>query len=166
MFRHGHIRVAPRFAQAASAWAIAFSIVILAATLTRASNQVKYPIYTPENFVAAMQNVGLNFPAVNAELAKKDFPQAKAHLVRTRERLALTITFWRDRNKDDAIKILRESLAKMDALDGVLSKEPVDAAAAGGLAKEIGATCQSCHALYREQDPGTRAYRFKPGLVQ
>src|SRR5215216_2337564 len=151
MFRHGHTRVASRFAQAAMVWAIAFSSVILVATLTpAASNQVKYPIYTPENFVAAMQNVGLNFPAVNAALAEKNFPQAKAHLVRTRERLALTITFWRDRNKDDAIKILRESLAKMDALDGVLSKDPVDATAASALAKEIGATCQSCHASYRE----------------
>jgi hypothetical protein len=166
MFRRRHTQVASRFAQVATAWAIAFSVVILVATLARASNQVKYPIYTPENFVAAMQNVGLNFPAVNAALAEKNFPQAKAHLVRTRERLALTITFWRDRNKEDAIKILRESLAKMDALDGVLSKDPVDATAANALAKEIGATCQSCHAAYREQDPGTRAYRFKPGLVQ
>ncbi len=166
MCRHGNARVASRFAQAVTAWAIAFSVVILIATTTRASDQVKYPIYTPENFVAAMQNVGANFPAVNASLADKNFAEAKAHLVRTRERLALTITFWRDRNKEDAIKILRESLAKMDALDGVLSKDPVDAPTANALAKEIGATCQSCHAVYRDQDASTHSYRFKPGLVQ
>jgi hypothetical protein len=128
--------------------------------------QAKYPIFTPENFVDTMKIVGVNFAAVNAAIAKPEFPTAKAQLIRSRERLALTITFWRDRQKDDAIKILRDTLGRMDDLDTILSPGAVDAAAASAAVKAVAAGCQACHALYREQDPATRAFRFKSGLVQ
>jgi hypothetical protein len=137
---------------------------IMVGAPTRA--QTKYPIFTPENFVDTMKIVGLNFAAVNAAIAKQDFPTAKAQLIRSRERLALTITFWRDRNKDDAIKILRETLTKVDDLDTLLSASPVDPSGASTAVKSIGANCQTCHATYRDQDAATHAYRFKSGLVE
>ena len=112
-----------------------------------------------------MKIVGVNFSAVNAAIARQDFPTAKAQLIRSRERLAITITFWRDRKKDDAVQTLREALGGMDELDTVLSASPVDAAAATAGVRKIGASCQTCHAAYREQDASTHAYRFKPGLV-
>jgi len=134
--------------------------------ITAASAQTNYLIFSPENFVDTMKTVGVNVSAVNAALAKQDFPTAKAQLIRSRERLALTITFWRDRKKDDAITILRDALRQMDDLDTLLSASPVDSGAASSLVKQIGANCQACHAAYREQDQSTHAYRFKPGLVQ
>ena len=139
---------------------------MLATVGIAAAAQTKYPIFTPTNFVDTMKTVGVNFAAVNSAIASKDFPTAKAQLIRSRERLALTITFWRDRKKDNEIRILREALTKMDELDTLLSANPVDEAAAGAAVKQIGANCQSCHAANREQDPSTRAYRFKPGLVE
>ena len=139
------------------------AIVALVAT---AAAQTKYPIFTAANFVDTMKIVGVNFSAVNAAIASQDFPTAKAQLIRSRERLALTITFWRDRNKDDAIKILREALNGMDDLDTRLSAMPVDGTAASAAVKQIGTKCQACHAANREQDPATHAYRFKPGLVE
>lgn len=128
--------------------------------------QTKYPIFTPENFVETMKTVGVNFSAVNKAIASQDFPTAKAQLIRSRERLALTITFWRDRTNDDAVRLLRQSLEKIDALDTLLSANPVDPAAAAASVKQVGATCQACHAAYREQDAVTGSYRFKPGIVQ
>ena len=125
-----------------------------------------YPVFTPENFANNMRLLGPNFTAVNTALAKDDLENAKAHLVRSRELLAITITFWRDRKKDDAIKILRETLTKMDDLDNQLSSEPVDPAAAAAIVKQIGAGCQICHSLYREQIPGAKGYRLKEGLRQ
>jgi hypothetical protein len=125
-----------------------------------------YPIFTPPNFVSVMQLLGPNFAAVNAALAKNDFENAKAHLVRSRELLAISITFWRDRKKDDAIKILRDTLTKMDDLDSALSSDHIDQAAATAIAKQIGTGCQGCHTLYREQDPDTKRYRFKKGSGQ
>src|SRR5258708_39971506 len=76
--------------------------VSLVAMVATASAQTKYPIFTPTNFIDTMKTVGVNFSAVNAAIANQDFPTAKAQLIRSRERLALTITFWRDRKKDDA----------------------------------------------------------------
>ena len=143
---------------------LVWAITVLAVVAT-ASAQTKYPIFTPTNFVDTMKTVGVNFSAVNSAIANKDFPTAKAQLIRSRERLALTITFWRDRKKDNEIKILRDALTKMDDLDTLLSANPVDGAAAGAAVKQIGANCQACHAANREQDPSTHAYRFKPGLV-
>ena len=145
-----------------AAWASA----LLGVIATTAAAQTKYPIFTSANFVDTMKTVGVNFSAVNAAIASQDFSTAKAQLIRSRERLALTITFWRDRKKDEEVKILRDALAGMDNLDTVLSATTVDAAAASAAVKQIGAKCQACHAANREQDPGTHAYRFKPGLVE
>jgi hypothetical protein len=143
--------------------AAAAAVVVLVAT---AAAQTKYPIFTAANFVDTMKIVGVNFSAVNAAIASQDFPTAKAQLIRSRERLALTITFWRDRKKDDAVNILRDALNGMDDLDTLLSATPVNGAAASAAVKQIGTKCQSCHTAYREQDASTRAYRFKSGLVE
>jgi hypothetical protein len=125
-----------------------------------------YPVFTPANFTTNMQLMGRNFGGVNASLAKKDYEAAKGQLVRSRELLMITITFWRNNKKDDAVKILRDTVTKMDALDDALSAENVDQAAATAIAKDIAAGCQSCHTLYREQDPNTKAFRVKQGLLQ
>ena len=125
-----------------------------------------YPIFTPKQFVNNMQLLGRNFDAVNGSLAKNDYDTAKAQLARSRELLAITITFWRDRKKDDAIKVLRETLAKIDDLDTALSAAKIDPSAATAIAAQVTAGCQSCHSRYREQDSDTKRYRFKKGLVQ
>src|SRR6185295_333620 len=106
------------------------------------------------------------FNAVNATLPTGPIgpdkaSDAKAYLAISRDRLATTITFWRDRKRDDAIKMLRDVLNKMDALDEALSVDSVDPAAVSGITKQIGTACQACHQVYREQDPVTKAYRVK-----
>lgn len=55
---------------------------------------------------------------------------------------------------------------KMDELDAALSADPIDPTAVSALAKQVNASCEACHAIYREQDPTTKAYRLKPGAVQ
>ena len=121
----------------------------------------KYPLYSADDFVTAMKPMGRAFGAVNAAVAANDFETAKAQLVRSREQLAITITFWRDRQKDDAVRMLRATVSKMDELDGALSAASIDAASVGALVKQVGAGCQGCHAAYREQDPATKAFKFK-----
>lgn len=128
--------------------------------------QTPNPVFKLDHLVGTMKVIGRNVAAGNGSLTAGDFPTAKAQFTRVREQLAPTITFWRDHKKDDAIRMLRDALAKLDALDAALSGDSVDAAAAGALAKQVGAACQSCHAVYREQDPNTKAYRLKPGSLQ
>lgn len=135
----------------------------LCATGSCATSDKSYPVFTPDNLSGSMKLVGLNFAAVNVSLGGKDFDGAKAQLVHTRELLAVTITFWRVRNKADAIQILRDTLTKMDDLDAALSGETVDPAHATAMATQIGAHCQACHAIYRELNPGTKIYHLKAG---
>jgi hypothetical protein len=137
---------------------VAMGVVLIA--------QKPNPVFTYDDFNNAMKTLGRNFAAVNSLISKDDFDGAKGQLARSRELLATTITFWRDRKKDDAVKMLRDELAKLDELDAALSAEKVDPARVNAVAKQAGAACQTCHAVYREQDPQSKAYRLKAGLAK
>jgi hypothetical protein len=132
-----------------------------------AQGQAKqYPVFTADHFVAAMKTVGQSFGLVNTSLGRKEYEESKAYLAISRDRLATTITFWRDRKKEDAVRMLRDTLAKLDDLDAAMSAERVDPDAVAAAAKQAGSACESCHAVYREQDPATKAYKFKAGLTE
>lgn len=135
--------------------------VVILLSVTAVAADKAYPIFTADNFVTTMKTAGKNVAALNASLAKNDFETAKTQLARSREQLAITVQFWRDKKKDDAIRMLRDALMKMDSLDTALSAEKIDTVETGAIAKQIGAACQACHAVYREQDPATKAYRVK-----
>src|SRR3982074_637688 len=75
-----------------------------------AAQEKAYPIFTAEHFVSAMKTVGQAFVAVKASIGRTEFEDSKSYLVISRDRLATTITLWRDRKKDDAIKMLRDTV--------------------------------------------------------
>jgi hypothetical protein len=131
-----------------------------------AAQTKQYHTYTAEQFIAAMKTVGQAFAAVTASLDRREFEDSKAYLAISRDRLATTISFWRDRKKDEAIKLLRGALARLDDLDAALSAEKVDPGVVAAAARQVGISCEACHALYREQDPASKAYRFKPGVIE
>ena len=112
-----------------------------------------------------METLGPNFDAGVRALEAADYPASKERFVRAREQLATTITFWRQRDREDAIAWIRDAVTKLDGLDTALSQDSVDAGAAGTQAQEIETTCNACHAVYREQDPATGEYRLKPGAA-
>ena len=122
----------------------------------------KYPIFTAEHLDEAMKTIGLAFTLTRSAIDKNSPENAKDYLIRARDQLATTITYWRDRKNDDAIATLRETLKKIDALDAAMSAEAVDMKAAATLAGSVGQSCEACHAKYREQDQATKAYRVKP----
>ncbi len=140
-------------------------VLVLALGGSLRATQTAYPVFTVEDFVRLMKSVGANWGGASASIAKGDFEEAKSRLTRSREQLGVTITFWRDNKKDDAIKRLRATLTQMDDLDGALSADTVDAKAATSLVKQVVGACEACHAVYRDQDPVTKAYRVKPGSV-
>jgi cytochrome c556 len=141
-------------------------LTVVGGGVLTAGQEKPYPIFTTEHFVSAMKTAGQAFAAVNASIGRSEFEDSKAYLVISRDRLATTITFWRDRKKDDAIKMLRDTVAKMDDLDVALSAEKIDPGAVAARVKQVGAACQACHAIYREQDPITKAYKLKTGTVE
>ena len=124
-----------------------------------------YPIYTAAHLGGTMETLGPNFAAAVRALEAGDYPAAKERLARAREQLATTITFWRRGEREDAIRFVRTAVGGMDDLDAALSGESVDATTASGLAGEVVATCNACHAVYREEDPAG-GFRLKPASVQ
>jgi hypothetical protein len=146
---------------------LAVSFVITAASIGSAQTR-QYPIYTADHLRSAMKTVGLAFDLVRHSIEKNDPELAKDYLVRARDQLATTITFWRDRKVEDAIAILRDNVKKMDALDTAMAvgKDKMDMPAVVELAKQVNASCEACHARYREQDTVSKEYRVKPGLLK
>jgi cytochrome c556 len=136
-------------------------VVIVATGAPTSAQKNPYRTYTEEKFVQNMQSADRNYAAVTAFVARTDYESAKAQLTRAREQMALTITFWRDTKKDDAVAMLRKALNSMDDLDVAMSAERVDPAAVAGASERINAACQACHAAYREQDPSTKSYRVR-----
>jgi cytochrome c556 len=147
---------------------LAWALVIASAAGSALAAQQKNPYrnYTLEKFVENMQTAGRNYEAVTGLLRSGEHESAKAQLTRAREQLAITITFWRDRQKPDAVALLRTALNAMDGLDAALGAERVDAAATRAASERVDAACAACHAVYRDQDPVTKAYRLKPGSAQ
>jgi hypothetical protein len=147
------------------------AVAIAAALLTvgpatSLAQKSRYPVFTADHLNDAMTTAGLAFALTEASVAKNDFENAKDYLVRVRDWLAPTITFWRDRKASDAVAMLRDTLAKLDALDAALSAQSVDTAAAARLVKQAAGSCDACHAKYREQDPSTKEYRVKAGVTE
>lgn len=128
----------------------------------------QYPVFTPDHLNSAMKTVGLAFNLVGHSIEKHDPELAKDYLARARDQLATTITFWRDRKVEEAIALLRDSLKKMDALDTAMSvdKDKVDMRAVAELSRQVSASCEACHARYREQDPISKEYRVKSELLK
>ena len=143
---------------------LALAALVMAAAPTQAQEQPKqkYPVFTADHLDEAMKTVGLAFTLTRSAIDKNSAENAKDYLIRARDQLATTITYWRDRKNEDAITILRETLKKMDALDAAMSAESIDMKAASTLAASVNQSCESCHAKYRDQDPATKAYRVKP----
>ena len=149
------------------ALAAAAPVLAAAAWLLPASSPAQlgpYPIFTEAHLDATMTTLGPNVAGVRAALAAGDYSTAKERAIRSREQLATTITFWRDRERQDAVGWLREALNRLDALDTVLSAVPVDAAAAGAIGAEVTEACNACHAVYREQD-GDGGYRVRTSAL-
>jgi hypothetical protein len=138
--------------------------VLLSLPPAAAGQDGPYPIFTEAHLDAIMTTLGPNVAGVRAALAAEDFATAKERAIRSREQLATTVTFWRDRERQDAVGWLRTALSRLDALDTALSVEPVDGAVAAAIAGEITEACTACHAVYREPD-GDGGYRVKSSAI-
>ena len=142
----------------------ATGLLAAAAGVALAAQQRPYPVYNEYHLDRAMKLVGRNFAGAREALDAGEFDTSKALFTRTREQIAVSITYWRHNGLDDGVRMLREVLDGLDALDAALSKPPVAAAAAAALATDADAACHACHVVYREQDPDTGEYSVKLGV--
>ena len=142
------------------------ALALVTGVLTAGLVVAAQPLFSEDDLDNAMKGVGRQFDLINRMIAASDFQEAKVRVTRAREQLAPTISFWRNHDRDDAIAMVRTATRNLDDLDAALSELTVDPTAVATAADAVGTACEACHQVYREEDPGSDAFRLKPGAVR
>jgi cytochrome c556 len=143
----------------AAALVVAWSCAVGVAVLAQGQK-----VTTPEQLDKVMKAVQeANRPVAKA-IVSGAYADAKKGLATVKENVIVSRSFWIEHKKDDAVKLNEEAVAKIEALEKLLSAEPVDQAAAQAAMKEVGASCRACHQKYRATDAENN-YILKPGSI-
>ena len=113
-----------------------------------------------EEFHRAMQTIGAAVDAGTKAIDSGAHADAKVPLVLARQTLASTVPFWIDTKTNGAVKMTKDAVQKLDALDGALSNVTLNVAAVSGAVAALTDACRACHSSYREGDRDT-GYRIK-----
>ena len=135
------------------AWSV--TLFVLTGTLV-----VAQKVVGPEEFDRAMKTIGTAIEGVNQAIVSKSYVDAKTPLALSRQVLASTRPVWEAKQEPDAVRMNREAVVTLDALDTALSAIAVDAAAVAAAVGDVTRACDACHATYREGDQQT-GYRIK-----
>jgi len=119
---------------------------------------------TPEELDKIMKKAGPAMQASQKAMGASNYAEIKTQMATVRQAVVDSQPFWVEHKRDDALKFNKDTLAKLDAFDKVISTEPVDAAAAGAALKAVGASCRSCHQVYRATDADNN-FILKPGSM-
>ena len=134
-------------------------IVALAATVTLAQK-----VTSPEDLDKAMKRIAPAQGAANKAIQSMAWSDAKVQIAIVKQTLADTEAFWVANKKDDAVKMLKDSIARVSAVEEAVSAPMPDQQAVLAAFKQVGATCAACHKQYREQDENQQ-YRLKAGTI-
>ncbi len=141
-------------------------VVVVAAAVCVALGSVlvaQSKVTTVSQLDSVMKKAGA-IRQVDKAIQSSNAADAKAQLAIVRQAVQDSQSFWITHKKDDAVKLNKESLAKIDALEKVLSAGTLDVAAATAAYKEAGGSCRACHSQYRAEDANNE-YILKPGTV-
>lgn len=139
------------------AWAL---VVAWSGAVVMAQNKVT----TPEQLDKVMKQVQPAMGAMQKALKAQAYADVRKNLATAKEAVLLSQSFWVEHNKEDAVKMNKDTLAKMEALEKIVATDPVDPAAATAAATEVGAACRACHKQYRATDAENN-YILKPGSI-
>lgn len=121
-------------------------------------------VTTPEDLDRVMKKAQPAMQATQKAMGSGAYADARAQLATVRQAVEESQQFWVEKKREDALKMNRDTLAKIEALDKLLagSIEPATATAA---LKEVGGACRSCHQKYRATDSDDN-YIIKPGSLE
>jgi hypothetical protein len=122
-------------------------------------------VTTADEYTKAMRMTSTAFGAVRTALSAATFADAKEKLATARAGFTALEGFWVDRERDDAIGIVRTALAQIDEIDALLEVERPSRADTLAKVKMVQGACGACHMLYREGDNDT-GFRFKAGVLE
>jgi cytochrome c556 len=121
-------------------------------------------ISTPEELDKAMKRVGQGQQSMNKALKSSAFADVRAGLTEMRQALADSESFWVLHKKDDAVKVLKDTVSKLDVAIKAAAGDAPDAVAVQAAVREATMTCRNCHTNYRAQD-ADKNYILKPGTI-
>ena len=125
---------------------------------------VAQKVAIPEDLDKTMKKIAPAQTAAAKAIQSMAWVDAKAQIAIVKQALTDTEPFWATHKKDEAVKLLKDSVAKVTAVEEALSAPMPDQQAALAAFKQVGATCAACHKQYREQDENQQ-YRLKAGTL-
>jgi cytochrome c556 len=136
-------------------------LVVGVGSMAFAQNKVT----TPEELDKTMKKVGPALQATNKALASKNFAEASKQLTIMKQGIIDSREFWIQHKKDDAISANKEVVAKIEAVEKMLSDATPDGSAvAAALKQQVGSACRTCHEKYRVRDADNN-WVLKPGSI-
>ena len=141
-----------------------FTTYVIAVLVAGSAALVARKAQTPEDLDKAMKKLMPANAAMNKAIKSMAWADAKKQLDVVEEALEDAHNFWVVKKKDDAMKMSKDALAKIAALENAVSASTPDHAAVLAAMKEVGGTCAGCHKVYREQD-ANQQYQLKAGSI-
>jgi len=134
-------------------------ILVLTGTVALAQK-----VTSPDGLDKTMKRIAPAQGAAGKAIQAMAWTDAKAQIAIVKQALTDTESFWVSIKKDDAVKMLKDSIARVTALEEAVSAPMPDQQAVLGAFKQVGAACTACHKQYREQDENQQ-YRLKVGSI-
>ena len=107
---------------------------------------------TPEGLDKAMKRLQPANAAAGKAIQSMAYTDAKAQVAIVKQALIDADAFWVASKRDDGIKLSKDAIAKVTALEKALAAPAPDQQAVLAAQKQVGGTCASCHKAFRAQD--------------
>ena len=129
----------------------ALALVMFAGAVGLAQEPAPAKITNMADHIALMKSNTQANGTMNKALASGAFADARTALGTLRTNYMTLQTFWTEKKNAEAMKVTADGLARLDALDKMISAAAPDQMAAQAASREFGAnTCQACHKVMRE----------------
>ena len=141
---------------------LTYTTVVLVALVSTVA--VAQKVTNADELDKTMKRIAPAQGATGKAIQSMSWADAKAQVVIVKQALMDSEGFWTANKKDDAVVMLKDSVAKVTAVEQALNAPMPDQQAVLAAFKQVGATCAACHKQYREQDEN-QLYRLKAGSI-
>lgn len=140
---------------------IAALIVVCAGVFVVAQSKVT----TPEELDKTMKGLGRAQMAAGKAINSGDFAEGTKQLALIKKALDDSREFWIMHKKDDAIAANKETVAKLEEVQKMLTVPTPDGQAVmAAMKQQVGPACRQCHEKYRVRDAENN-WVLKPGTI-
>lgn len=141
---------------------LTYTTVVLVALVSTVA--VAQKVTNADELDKTMKRIAPAQGATGKAIQSMSWADAKAQVAIVKQALMDSEGFWTANRKDDAVAMLKDSVAKVTAVEQALNAPTPDQQAVLAAFKQVGATCAACHKQYREQDEN-QLYRLKAGSI-